>query len=114
MSKDYPKADTSTRRLEEIKAYWREAHEELNRVKGPLASESRNHSHRLVYDLLGMIEENIDYKKEYTKCVEAASVFQYRALAYLMKLGQSTTLDGPKAAAKEIARLKRLLGESSP
>lgn len=49
----------------------------------------------------------MDYKNEYRKCVEAASVFQCGGeLAYLIGLGQSTTLDGPQLAAAEIRRLK--------
>jgi len=66
----------------------------------------------VIRDLLAMIEERTSsqqfYMDQYARAVKASTdVFQTGGpLAYLLTLGQSTLLDGPKAAADEIARLK--------
>lgn len=59
MMTTYRNADTSQRRLEEIKAFWRLSHEELDRSPHTLSYDTRNHSHRLVYDLLAMLEKDL-------------------------------------------------------
>lgn len=104
----YPNADTSPERLAYIEDCF---------VTYPNAvawDEERVTKQTIPFmfrDLLAMLQERADYKQEYTKCVEAASVFQSGGeLSYLMEfLGQSTTLDGPRFAAAEIARLKQQL-----
>lgn len=52
------------------------------------------------------------YTREYAKAVEAAAVFQNGGpLYHLLRLGDSTLIDGPPAAAKRIAELEAALKE---
>lgn len=102
----YPNADTSPERLARIEnsyIYWKD--DAQNRKEIPPPSSYYEH---MLRDLLAMLHEQMDYKSAYTKAVEAASE-QLQCggpYHYLLPLGRSILLDGPKAMADEITRLK--------
>lgn len=118
MSTKYPNANTSPERLIEIAKHFDD--------QGPRPPRSylrgynnwkrgvieQNDPIAFAYDLLAMLEERTRseqfYYDQYARAVKASTdVFQVGGpLSYLLTLGQCTLLDGPKAAADEIARLK--------